>query len=44
MTQLKFGGYQVDKSVHTRGGRVLAEALAKETGGQITLALSLIHI
>ena len=38
MTQLKFGGYQGDKSVHTRGGRVLAEALAKETGGQITLA------
>ena len=31
--ELKFGGYQGDKSVHTRGGRVLAEAVAEETGG-----------
>ncbi|WP_420011530.1 TRAP transporter substrate-binding protein [Tateyamaria sp.] len=38
MTDLKFGGYQGDKSVHTRGGRVLAEALAKETDGALTLA------
>lgn len=37
MTTLKFGGYQGDKSVHTRGGRVLAEALAEETGGALTL-------
>ena len=37
MTQLKFGGYQGDKSVHTRGGRVLAETLAEETGGAVTL-------
>lgn len=37
MTQLKFGGYQGDKSVHTRGGRVLAEALEKETDGALTL-------
>ena len=38
MTQLKFGGYQGDKSVHTRGGRVLAEAIAEETGGAVSLA------
>lgn len=38
MTQLKFGGYQGDKSVHTRGGRVLAEAVEKETGGAVTLS------
>ena len=37
MTSLKFGGYQGDKSVHTRGGRVLVEALAEETGGTLTL-------
>ena len=37
MSVLKFGGYQGDKSVHTRGGRVLAEALAKETDGALTL-------
>lgn len=37
MTVLKFGGYQGDKSVHTRGGRVLAEALAEESGGAMTL-------
>ena len=35
--ELKFGGYQGDKSVHTRGGRVLSEAVAEETGGAITL-------
>ena len=28
MIELKFGGYQGDKSVHTRGGRFLAEAVA----------------
>ena len=38
MIELKFGGYQGDKSVHTRGGRVLAEALVEETGGAVTLA------
>ena len=37
MTVLKFGGYQGDKSVHTRGGRVLAGAVAEETGGALTL-------
>ncbi|MEO0830909.1 MAG: TRAP transporter substrate-binding protein [Pseudomonadota bacterium] len=37
MSTLKFGGYQGDKSVHTRGGRVLADALAKESGGGLTL-------
>ncbi len=37
MIELKFGGYQGDKSVHTRGGRVLAEAVAEETGGAATL-------
>ncbi|MEM6634620.1 MAG: TRAP transporter substrate-binding protein [Pseudomonadota bacterium] len=35
---LKFGGYQGDKSVHTRGGRVLAEAIAEESGGAIAIA------
>ena len=35
--ELKFGGYQGDKSVHTRGGRVLAEAVAEETGGRVKL-------
>lgn len=36
MTQeIKFGGYQGDKSVHTRGGRVLAEAVARHTGGKM---------
>ena len=38
MIELKFGGYQGDKSVHTRGGRVLADAVAKETSGAVTLA------
>ena len=38
MIELKFGGYQGDKSVHTRGGRVLAEAVAEETSGAVTLA------
>ncbi len=37
MTVLKFGGYQGDKSVHTRGGRVLAEAVAEETDGAVTI-------
>ena len=37
MKFLKFGGYQGDKSVHTRGGRVLAEALGEATGGSTTL-------
>ena len=37
MIELKFGGYQGDKSVHTRGGRVLAEAVAEETGSNATL-------
>ncbi len=36
--ELKFGGYQGDRSVHTRGGRVLAEAVAEETGGAVSLA------
>ncbi len=36
--ELKFGGYQGDKSVHTRGGRVLAEAVAAETSGTVSLA------
>ncbi len=38
MIELKFGGYQGDKSVHTRGGRVLADAVAEETSGAVTLA------
>lgn len=37
MSVFKFGGYQGDKSVHTRGGRVLAEAVAKETGGALEI-------
>ncbi|NND19222.1 MAG: TRAP transporter substrate-binding protein [Silicimonas sp.] len=37
MSVLKFGGYQGDNSVHTRGGRVLAKAVAEETGGALTL-------
>jgi C4-dicarboxylate-binding protein DctP len=37
MIELKFGGYQGDKSVHTRGGRVLAEAVAEETDGAVSL-------
>ncbi len=39
MSALKFGGYQGDNSVHTRAGRVLAEALAEETGGALSLTL-----
>ena len=31
---IRFGGYQGDASVHTRGGRVLADAVARETGGR----------
>ncbi len=38
MIELKFGGYQGDRSVHTRGGRVLAEAIGEETGGAVSLA------
>lgn len=38
MIELKFGGYQGDKSVHTRGGRVLAEAVAEETNGAVKLS------
>ena len=38
MIELKVGGYQGDKSVHTRGGRVLAEAVAEETDGAVTIA------
>ena len=38
MTQLTFGGYQGDKSVHTRAGRVLADAVAIETDGALSLA------
>lgn len=33
--ELKFGGYQGDKSVHTRGGRVLAEEVERETNGAV---------
>ncbi len=36
--ELKFGGYQGDKSVHTRGGRVLAEEVARETNGAVKVA------
>ena len=35
--ELKFGGYQGDKSVHTRGGRFLAEAVAEETDGRVKI-------
>lgn len=38
MIELKFGGYQGDKSVHTRGGRVLAYAVAEETDGAIAVS------
>ena len=34
---LKFGGYQGENSVHTRGGRVLAEAVARNTAGAVEL-------
>lgn len=30
---IRFGGYQGDKSVHSRGARVLQEAVARESGG-----------
>ncbi len=36
--ELKFGGYQGDRSVHTRGARVLADAVAEETNGSVSLA------
>lgn len=35
---LRFGGYQGERSVHTRAGRVLAEAVAAETGGALAMA------
>ncbi len=35
--ELKFGGYQGDRSVHTRGGRNLAEAVSEETNGAVSL-------
>lgn len=37
-TEIRFGGYQGDNSVHTRAGRVLAEALAEYSDGAATLA------
>jgi len=38
MIELNFGGYQGEKSVHTRGGRVLADVVAEETGGAVRIA------
>lgn len=39
MTQeIRFGGYQGDKSVHTRGGRVFAEAVERHTDGALRVA------
>ncbi len=35
---ITFGGYQGDKSVHTRGARCFADALARLSGGEITLS------
>ena len=32
--EIRFGGYQGDNSVHTRGGRVFADAVERETGGR----------
>ncbi|MEM7775738.1 MAG: TRAP transporter substrate-binding protein [Pseudomonadota bacterium] len=34
---IRFGGYQGDQSVHTRGGRALGEALARLSSGDIAL-------
>ena len=34
---IKFGGYQGDKSVHTRGGRALAESLGSASDGTVSL-------
>ncbi|WP_434055218.1 MAG: TRAP transporter substrate-binding protein DctP [Roseibium sp.] len=34
---VRFGGYQGDKSVHTRGGRALAQALARASNGAASL-------
>lgn len=34
---VRFGGYQGNKSVHTRGGRALADALARTSGGSASL-------
>jgi len=36
-TAIKFGGYQGERSVHTRGARVLAEALEKYSDGKARL-------
>ena len=38
MIELKFGGYQGDKSVHTRGGRFLVDAVAEETNGAVSIS------
>ena len=35
--ELKFGGYQGNRSVHTRGARVLVDAVAEETNGAVSL-------
>ncbi|MEM9030608.1 MAG: TRAP transporter substrate-binding protein [Pseudomonadota bacterium] len=34
---IRFGGYQGDQSVHTRGGRALGEALTRLSGGDVIL-------
>lgn len=36
-TAIRFGGYQGENSVHTRGGRALADALETASGGAISL-------
>lgn len=35
--ELNFGGYQGNRSVHTRGARVLVDAVAEETNGAVSL-------
>ncbi|MCR9056551.1 MAG: TRAP transporter substrate-binding protein [Roseibium album] len=35
--RIRFGGYQGEKSVHTRGGRTLAAELARAGGGDVSL-------
>ena len=35
--ELKFGGYQGTRSVHTRGARVLVDAVSEETNGAVSL-------
>lgn len=35
--RIRFGGYQGEKSVHTRGGRTLAAELARSGGGDVSL-------